>query len=474
MSLLMDALKKAEKAKQKAEEVSSVQSCAQGNIATSPLTTSLTTDYDKRYFQESMVEADLNKLQAEKERPVAKESKDAQQRSNGISLEARPDLDNKTQSPPQKTEKLSLQDPYIAPVSAPAMASSEQQQSDQQVRDSYSGNSARGNNKSSRNIIIGSGLGLFFLISIGAFLYYQSISSALQKNISDAVSPILKQQAQKKLKTVSVAAEDSKIQDGKINRLSTKRVIQSVQSVPKPLVKKPLVSVAKKSAVVKKVKKKPKKVLSVANVSVSEQSINIKRQFIENNIYQLLVRAYQAYQVGNDAEAVAYYSKVLAREKNNRDALLGLAAISVRTNQYEKARDTYIAILENNPKDSVALSGLLNIQSNVDPVKSETQIKLLLDREPRSSHLLFTLGSLYASQQRWAEAQKVFFKSYSSDNKNADFAYNLAVSLDQLEQRRAALKYYRVALELVKRQPISFKVKDVMQRILVLQQVAGG
>jgi len=62
--------------------------------------------------------------------------------------------------------------------------------------------------------------------------------------------------------------------------------------------------------------------------------------------------------LGHDGEALSIYSKVLQQEKNNRDAMLGLAAISDRNAQYEKARDTYLAILENNPQDSVAMSGL--------------------------------------------------------------------------------------------------------------------
>ena len=154
--------------------------------------------------------------------------------------------------------------------------------------------------------------------------------------------------------------------------------------------------------------------------------------------------------------------------------MVGLAAISIRNAQYEKARDTYLALLENNPKDSVAMSGLINIQSNVDPVRSETRVKLLLDHNSDSPYLLFTLGSLYASQQRWAEAQEVFFRAHSSDSQNADITYNLAVSLDQLEQRKVALKYYRIALDLVKKQVVTFKVNDVIQRISVLQEVSAG
>ncbi len=346
-----------------------------------------------------------------------------------------------------------------------------------QVQQKKPSKSARRANNRNGYIVISSGCGAFFLLVFGAYTYYQSISNSLQKNISDAVSPILNQQRQQIIKSAGIDSKSSaqlsellstplsSKESPQINRSASKSSIQTSGLRPK--------QPAAKQLVTPPTKRVTKKSVPVPAAPNNAAPITIKRQFVADNVYQLLTSAYQAYQVGNDKEALSYYRNVLEIENNNRDAMLGLAAISVRRNQFEKARDTYIALLENDPKNSIALSALINIQSNVDPVKSESKIKLLLHNEPDSSHLLFTLGSLYVSQQRWAEAQKVFFKAYRSDNQNADLAYNLAVSLDQLAQRKTALKFYRTALELLEQQPISFNVNDVMQRINVLQEVRG-
>jgi tetratricopeptide (TPR) repeat protein len=69
----------------------------------------------------------------------------------------------------------------------------------------------------------------------------------------------------------------------------------------------------------------------------------------------------------------------------------------------------------------------------------------LIDRES-SPHLFQTLGNLYADQKRWSEAQAAYFEAYRGAPDNADYAYNLAVSLDQLRQHPAALSYYERAL----------------------------
>ena len=57
--------------------------------------------------------------------------------------------------------------------------------------------------------------------------------------------------------------------------------------------------------------------------------------------------------------------------------------------------------------------------------------------------LHFTLGNQLAQQGRWAEAQQEYFKAFAADPDNADFAFNLAVSLDHLRQPKLALDYYR-------------------------------
>ena len=47
----------------------------------------------------------------------------------------------------------------------------------------------------------------------------------------------------------------------------------------------------------------------------------------------------------------------------------------------------------------------------------------------------------------WPDAQQAYFRAYSSVPDNADYAFNLAVGLDRLSQRKLALSYYQRALE---------------------------
>jgi tetratricopeptide (TPR) repeat protein len=169
-----------------------------------------------------------------------------------------------------------------------------------------------------------------------------------------------------------------------------------------------------------------------------------------------LDRAYSAYQRGSLDAARGDYQRVLERDPMNRDALLGLAAIDVRARSFETAELRYLKLLEMNPRDTYAHGALIALQGSVDPVQSESRVKTLIAGQPDATHLYFTLGNLYAAQKRWREAQDAFFKAYSGEPDNPDYAFNLAVSLDQLHQRRLAAEHYRKAVAFAGSRPAAF------------------
>lgn len=195
------------------------------------------------------------------------------------------------------------------------------------------------------------------------------------------------------------------------------------------------------------------------------EQIKISRQTTPNQVHPLLTRAYAAFQSGDDSVALDAYTKVLAREPSNRDAMLGLAAVAVRDERYVEASEWYLKLLTLNPTHALAQAALIDLQRNLDPAESETRLKLLLDRQPKAAYLYFSLGNVLASQSRWAEAETAYFSALRYEGFNPDYAFNLAVSLDHLGQRDAALTYYRRALEMSEQQPAEFQPATVWQRI---------
>ena len=196
----------------------------------------------------------------------------------------------------------------------------------------------------------------------------------------------------------------------------------------------------------------------------SAAGIVIRKRIRADHVAASLERGREALLAGDGESAAQMYRAVLGHEPGNRDARLGLAAVAARAGRWNEAAAHYARILASRPGDTVALAALIAIDAR-DPAPAENRLKALLRGEPRAAHLHFALGSLYAAQSRWPEAQQSWFDAHRFDRGNADYAYNLAVSLDHLAQARSALGLYREALVLSRRRPASFDDAAVRRRI---------
>ena len=179
----------------------------------------------------------------------------------------------------------------------------------------------------------------------------------------------------------------------------------------------------------------------------------------------VLEGAYQAFNAGDLARSRDDYRQVLRASPDNRDALLGLAAVEMQARRYDDAASFYTRLLELDPRDAYAQAGLIGLKGEIDPLAAESRLKNLIAAQPEASFLNFTLGNQYAAQGRWAEAQQAYFRAYAGDPEHPDFAYNLAVSLDRMRQAKPALEYYRRALTLAEKRPVSFDKNQVSTRV---------
>jgi len=201
-------------------------------------------------------------------------------------------------------------------------------------------------------------------------------------------------------------------------------------------------------------------------------AIRIRQSAATSQLNPTLGKAYQSFLSGDTGTAQQLYHKVLQQEPNNRDALLGLAAIALKQKQAGQAAAYYGKLIELDPADPEALAALIGLKGQSDPVQSESRLKKILMQNPQADAVHFALGNLYTQQSRWAEAQQSYFRAYSSAPGNADYVFNLAVSLDHLNQGKLALDYYQRAL--TQPGPTNFDKSSVQARIKELQQPAGN
>ncbi len=158
-----------------------------------------------------------------------------------------------------------------------------------------------------------------------------------------------------------------------------------------------------------------------------------------------LASAYRSLVSGDYAGARTLYARLVQAEPLNVDAQLGLATAAARAGDRSAAIQHYRQVLALDPRNGLATMGLVALNEGAPSAALEIELRTLIGRNPDAAPLQFALGNIFASQERWTEAQQAYFEAFRIDPVNPDYLFNLAVSLDQLRQPKLALDYYRKA-----------------------------
>ena len=183
-----------------------------------------------------------------------------------------------------------------------------------------------------------------------------------------------------------------------------------------------------------------------------------------------LERGYSALNRGDAATAKLAYEQALGNDPRNIDVLSGLAVLAQRAGNPDQAADYYLRLLEADPHNAFAQAGLIGLHTQLNPAEAEMRLKQALSAQPDSAPLNFGLGNLCAAAKRWPEAQQAYFKAVTADPGNPDYLFNLAVSLDQLRQTRLAANYYTQAIAAAGNRPAGFDPGRADERLRQLQQ----
>lgn len=223
---------------------------------------------------------------------------------------------------------------------------------------------------------------------------------------------------------------------------------------------------------------KPKSVNSPTSFSIKSESqpvdypeairVSIKRR--QPRVEMYLTEAYRAYQSHDFDSASMFYRQTLSHEPSNIDALLGLGAIAEQQSDIERAKMYFEKALTVDGNNSFARTALIRLQHSQFPSDQESHYKTLIEKGLADAGTYAALGSFYASEQRWQEAQSAYFDAVQRLPEQADYKYNLAVSLDHLGKIDVALRYYRQALILSVNEQFGFNRARVEERIGQLQE----
>lgn len=170
------------------------------------------------------------------------------------------------------------------------------------------------------------------------------------------------------------------------------------------------------------------------------------RRSVDDRAFAVLNEAHAAYESGDLGSSEAAYRRALAIAPRHPNALQGLAAILQRTGRANEALGYYELLLAVEPGNTEAAAALLAGRSNAGSFATEAEMKVLLQQHPDSAHLHHALGTVMAQQGRWADARLAYYRAIAIEPRNAEYQFNLAVSLENLGQYDDARVRYEAAL----------------------------
>lgn len=184
-----------------------------------------------------------------------------------------------------------------------------------------------------------------------------------------------------------------------------------------------------------------------------------------------LLSAYQAFNQGDLSQAQQLYRQVLQKEFRNVDALLGMAAIAQRQSRIADASGWYQKVLEIEPSHPLAQAAMVEMHPTIDSVGQISRLKSLIAQQPGTASLYAALGNAHAEQSHWQEAQAAYFEAVRFAPQSVENIFNLAISLEHLNQPQLALLQYQRALQLIEQSgATTLDSQMIKNRILALQQ----
>ena len=191
-----------------------------------------------------------------------------------------------------------------------------------------------------------------------------------------------------------------------------------------------------------------------------------------NTVSSALQQARTSLQQGDLKAAYLAFQNALGIEPENRAALHGLAEIALSQQQEELASTYWQRALQADPQDLRAEIGLISLQARQQPQAAEARLQALLNRQAaaEAAPVLYALGNLHASQSRWREAQSAFLQAYRHEPENPDYLFNLAVSLESLQQPQQARRFYQLAVDAAgrSRHRAHFDLQQARQKLATL------
>jgi tetratricopeptide (TPR) repeat protein len=198
---------------------------------------------------------------------------------------------------------------------------------------------------------------------------------------------------------------------------------------------------------------------SLAETTVSKKSTPSEDFYMEDSDLSVEVKdapksnlgnmknAYEALRVGQYESAIKYYNEVLADSPNNNKALFGIATAYQMSKENEKAKETYLKIIQNSPDFWPAVNNYIILITEENPDKSIPKLEELYSRNPTFAAIPAQLGNLYYKKGDVERSIEYYINAVTLEPKNIEYRYNLALIFEKSSRKEDAAALYKTLLD---------------------------
>ena len=189
-----------------------------------------------------------------------------------------------------------------------------------------------------------------------------------------------------------------------------------------------------------------------------------------------LEQGYAALLAGRLDEASRAYAVALEANPGEPDALLGMAYIAHTQGQRAEAQNYYRKVLRQDPGNSIANAGLVALEAGASGARSAERAKELAARQPDSAAVQALAAAALVQEGSLPDAALAFARAQALEPGNPLHTYNLAVAYDKLGNYAQAAAQYDKALRVGASAPVPLgaaQVQAARVRLAQLRQSLG-
>jgi len=179
------------------------------------------------------------------------------------------------------------------------------------------------------------------------------------------------------------------------------------------------------------------------NFYMRDKDLKVEVKSINKESTKYISLAKDAIEVGQYESAIPYYKELVKKNPQNKKLRFGLATSYHKAKQYDNARKAYLETIKMDKNYWPAVNNYIILISEEKPQNAEEELENLWIKNPKFAGIPAQLGNIYYKKKNYSKASEYYIEAVKLDNDNINYLYNLAIVLENNNDKKSAAQVYK-------------------------------